>query len=57
MLKSGMAWKVISTIMPRAPRDSRAARKRSGFLDGLQVTSCEFDRRMVMLVTDWESRP
>ena len=57
MLKSGTVWKVISVIMPRAPRERRAARKRVGLVVGLQVMSWELERRMVRDVMDWERRP
>ena len=57
MLKSGTVWKVMWVIMPRLPSDKRAARKRSGFFCGEQVTNWELDRRIVREVMFCERRP
>lgn len=56
-LKSGTACRVISTMMPREPRERSAARKSCGFLVAEHVTSCELDNRIVREVMDSEIKP
>jgi hypothetical protein len=43
-VKAGTAWKVISVIMPRAPREMSAARKRSGDSVGEHVSVLPLER-------------
>lgn len=57
MLKSGTAWMVNSTMIPRAPSERSAARNSSGFFVDEHVTNWELDSRIVREVMHSEIRP